>query len=255
METRDVVGFEEFYSVGDDGTVWSKRMNRPMKEQVTKKGYRRIGLYRDGKVSSKFVHRIVCEAFHGPRPFDGAEVDHIDADPANNRPDNLRWVSGKQNYDHSVELGNRAPRRGVVLFNESGDVLRFDSVNSARAAGFPVEDVLKREAYTIRGYAAVYEDEWSSVVISVYFEEMELVKASKRRSGRAKCGASAPKKVVGVSLVDGTELVFDSLVKAKRAGFTNISQCLSKNPPIYKGRIWYVPSDGRRFACSWTDES
>lgn len=45
------------------------------------------------------VHQLVCEAFHGPRPFDEAVVIHIDEDGLNNRPENLRWGTQKENLN------------------------------------------------------------------------------------------------------------------------------------------------------------
>jgi hypothetical protein len=45
------------------------------------------------------VHQLVCEAFHGPKPFDGAVVIHIDENALNNRADNLRWETQKENLN------------------------------------------------------------------------------------------------------------------------------------------------------------
>lgn len=45
------------------------------------------------------VHRLVCEAFHGPPPFDGAVVIHLDEDATNNRIENLRWGTQKENMN------------------------------------------------------------------------------------------------------------------------------------------------------------
>ena len=45
------------------------------------------------------IHRLVCEAFHGPSPFDGAVVIHEDEDALNNRPENLRWGTQKENLN------------------------------------------------------------------------------------------------------------------------------------------------------------
>lgn len=45
------------------------------------------------------VHRLVCSAFHGPAPFPRAVVIHIDEDATNNRPENLRWGTQKENLN------------------------------------------------------------------------------------------------------------------------------------------------------------
>jgi len=43
------------------------------------------------------VHRLVCEAWNGPPPFEGAVVMHLDEDSRNNRPENLKWGTQKEN--------------------------------------------------------------------------------------------------------------------------------------------------------------
>lgn len=45
------------------------------------------------------VARLVCEAFHGPPPFDGAVCMHVDENAANNRASNLRWGTQKENLN------------------------------------------------------------------------------------------------------------------------------------------------------------
>lgn len=43
------------------------------------------------------VSRLVCEAFHGLSPFEGAVVMHLDDDSLNNRPENLKWATQWEN--------------------------------------------------------------------------------------------------------------------------------------------------------------
>ncbi|MBX6741554.1 MAG: HNH endonuclease [Acetobacteraceae bacterium] len=45
------------------------------------------------------VARLIAEAFHGPSPFEGAVVMHLDENAANNRASNLRWGTQKENLN------------------------------------------------------------------------------------------------------------------------------------------------------------
>lgn len=45
------------------------------------------------------IHRLVCEAFHGPAPFPRAVVIHINEDAYDNRPSNLKWGTQKENLN------------------------------------------------------------------------------------------------------------------------------------------------------------
>ena len=48
---------------------------------------------------TKLVHRLTCMAFHGepPAKWPKYHAAHCDGDPLNNRPDNLRWATPKEN--------------------------------------------------------------------------------------------------------------------------------------------------------------
>lgn len=49
------------------------------------------------------LHRIVCEAFHGPSEL--PTVNHKDGDKLNNRADNLEWASYSDNQKHAIATG------------------------------------------------------------------------------------------------------------------------------------------------------
>jgi len=76
--------------------------------------YRGVWVRKYGNIK---VHRAVCEAFHGPSPFDGAVVIHLDEDALNNRPSNLKWGTQKENLNAPgfraqcrARVGERSPR-------------------------------------------------------------------------------------------------------------------------------------------------
>jgi hypothetical protein len=44
-----------------------------------------------------WIHRLIAWVFHGPAPFKGAEVRHLNGDPTNNAADNLAWGTHAEN--------------------------------------------------------------------------------------------------------------------------------------------------------------
>jgi hypothetical protein len=66
------------------------------------------------------ISQLICEAFNGPRPFDGAVCMHVDENAANNRPDNLEWGTQKQNLNaprfkeyRAMKVGDSHPVYGT----------------------------------------------------------------------------------------------------------------------------------------------
>ena len=45
------------------------------------------------------IHRLICEAFHGPPPDGKNVVLHLDENALNNRPENLSWGTQKENLN------------------------------------------------------------------------------------------------------------------------------------------------------------
>jgi hypothetical protein len=73
--------------VADKGVV-------PIKGKINVSGNGYPVCWHSGKV--RYVHEVVCEAFHGPRP-EGMEVLHLDDDKTNYDPSNLRWGTSSEN--------------------------------------------------------------------------------------------------------------------------------------------------------------
>ena len=98
------------YKVDVDGTVISykglePRVLKPQLVSQSQKKYLAVGLFNDhnrrnnrGEKVPKFhyIHRLVYETYMGQIP-EKLEVDHIDENPHNNKLENLRLVTPKQN--------------------------------------------------------------------------------------------------------------------------------------------------------------
>jgi hypothetical protein len=48
------------------------------------------------KTMQIYMHEVVCETFHGPKPSKKHTVDHIDRNRGNNKASNLRWATWEQ---------------------------------------------------------------------------------------------------------------------------------------------------------------
>ena len=183
MEFREVVGYERLYIVSDEGHLYNIRTGNFLKGGAARKGYIQVRLSKDGIVSYKYIHRVVCEAFHGPCPGDGYEVDHVNGDKTDNRACNLRWVTGAQNRAYAAGAGKPTGQRPIVGFNESGDVIRFESIRAAERAGFAVEDMFRLNRFTTRGYAFVDERDFDGIDIDEYFDSAKRAIAFRRELG------------------------------------------------------------------------
>ena len=65
-------------------------------------GYRSVNFRETGPVR---VHRLVAMAFHGPPPFEGAVVRHLNGNKLDNRVENLAWGTQAENVQDMLRLG------------------------------------------------------------------------------------------------------------------------------------------------------
>ena len=77
-----------------------------IKPRPTKTGYLRVYLRQTStnKRVDKYIHRLVAE--HFLEKVEGKNiVNHIDCNRANNKVDNLEWVTQKENIEFAIKLG------------------------------------------------------------------------------------------------------------------------------------------------------
>lgn len=70
-------------------------------------GYPFVRLHHRCDVWQIHVHRLVCDAFHGPSPSDRHEVRHLDGTRDNNRADNLCWGTYEENKEDMRTHGTK----------------------------------------------------------------------------------------------------------------------------------------------------
>jgi len=117
-EWRAVVSFAGVYEVSDFGRVRRIKAGRGatagkiLTPRVSAKGYLRVILHDGDHVEELSVHRAVALAFLPCSTPASLQVNHLDGNPANNVVDNLEWVTGAANLQHSYSILGRQPRSG-----------------------------------------------------------------------------------------------------------------------------------------------
>lgn len=82
--------------------------NRIIKPGQIWSGYEKISVSIRGVVSTRAVHSLVCEAFHGSKPTPMHEVSHLNGIRNDNRPDNLQWKTHTENESDKRKHGTLA---------------------------------------------------------------------------------------------------------------------------------------------------
>lgn len=139
---KDIEGYKGLYQVSNNGFIRSldkfdsigrRIKGKHIKPQESRFGYYRVSLCREGKVTTHSVHRLVAQAFI-PNTDNKPEIDHINTIKTDNRVENLRWVTKKENNENPLtnmhrKRGNEHPKpfKGKVgiLHPKSKSVLQY----------------------------------------------------------------------------------------------------------------------------------
>jgi hypothetical protein len=148
--------------IGDDGTVIG-RVGHLLKPNDDGAGYLKMVMCLPGnRRKTVRVHRLVCEAFHGPPPSPAHLVAHRDGNRQNNRAGNLRWATHIENESDKrahgrTSQGERhgAAKLSVALVREARRLRRDGASWRFLARRF---GVAKRTIQT-----AVTGETWASV--------------------------------------------------------------------------------------------
>lgn len=104
MKWKKIEGYEN-YLVSSNGDVKNDKTGRILKKYRNKKGYETVNLYKNGKMKTFQVHRLVAMAFI-PNPIGLPCIDHINTIRNDNRAENLKWCTHKENSNNPLTLEN-----------------------------------------------------------------------------------------------------------------------------------------------------
>ena len=118
---KDVKDYEGLYVISNLGRIRStsgQYTGRILSPTDNGKGYKIVGLSKNGNRQNHYVHRLIAIAFiDNPNNF--KEINHIDENQSNNCPSNLEWCNRKYNCNygnHCAKLSNSM--KGKVAWNK-----------------------------------------------------------------------------------------------------------------------------------------
>ena len=133
-----VTGYEDLYEVSSSGLL--RKGDREVACGINRGGYVKARLMRDGVEKHTTMHRIVALAFLGDPLCEGLHINHINGVKTDNKPENLEWVTAKENVQHAVR---------TKLFAQAGEghwkAKLFEgsiqAIKEARANGVPLKEL------------------------------------------------------------------------------------------------------------------
>lgn len=182
-EWKEIEGYTD-YMVSNLGRVKSLNYRKTDKEQVLKPikdsgGYLVVGLCKDRKLKQFKVHRLVANAFI-TNTDNKKEIDHINTIKTDNRVDNLRWVTHKENMNNPLTIKkvkgiDNYKAKPILQFDLNGNFIRkWDCAREVqRELGFDnghISSCCRYERKTANGY------KWKHFDIELYLES-KLFKA------------------------------------------------------------------------------
>lgn len=127
--------YNGIYEVSNKGDVRNSTTGLVLSLYKQKNGYLSVGLCNNGNQSTRYIHRLVAEAFLD-RDDGFQQVNHINGIKTDNSVRNLEWCTAKQNHAHARRLGLIDASKlfkPVMAFNDIEE-RKFKSLTGASTA-------------------------------------------------------------------------------------------------------------------------
>lgn len=126
--------------------------------------YLTVSLSKNGKNKTFTVHKLVAKHFI-PNPNNLSEIDHINTDKTDNRVENLRWVTHRENQNNPVTKSkmklNKSKAKPILQFSLDGEFIkRWNSCSDVvRELGYN-QGPISACCRNVKSYLTAYGYKW-----------------------------------------------------------------------------------------------
>lgn len=238
---------EGVYEVSNKMRIRNISTNKILKPFLND-GYNYICLMCGGKVRHIGLNRVVASAFI-PNPENKKYVDHINANSLDDRPENLRWVTQKENMSNIHTVENMTGNHGqpVLQYNFKGEFVKewVSAFAASRAykwnnsATIIIARCCKKYGYmkTYKGFIWKFKKDVPQEKIHMKLEDLDYYITS-----RSKIKAVLQFTEDNIFVAEYKSANY----AAKSLGFPSsngISKCCNGKIDNFKGYIWKWKSD------------
>jgi len=183
---KDIPGYEGYYRVSNMGRVKSlSRLKRCgcgfyeepdilLKPKKAGSGRLYVSLHKNGKRNNLYVHRLVLITFVGPCP-EGMECCHKEDNPLNNRLENLRWDTHKNNIIDRINNDKqvKGSRSGRSILTEES-VMEIKKI--LFRGGYKIKDLASKFGVAISTISAIKNGiNWKHVTLGDDYAHTEIL--------------------------------------------------------------------------------
>lgn len=128
-----IPGYNKKYLFNKTGVLVSIKANgshKVIKPRTDRAGYATVRLFKDGKTSTCYLHRLIAQSFI-PNPVNKSFINHKNGEKTDNWYENLEWVTHAENVQHAykMELCKLESRQTPIIDICSGK--KFPSIKKA----------------------------------------------------------------------------------------------------------------------------
>ena len=137
IEISHIIKDHPKYQIYKDGRIQNIKSNKFIKPIINHKGYKQVSLYvKNRKYKGCMISRLIAQCWI-ENPENKPTVDHINRDKLDNRIENLRWATYKEQNKNRKKFIHKGFKKGGIPWNKGTKGLMKKNKGSFKKGNIP----------------------------------------------------------------------------------------------------------------------